>query len=109
MTTLATAGKRSAWATLDEGVTLRRGARTPRALEILTPEALRLIARMHRSFDAGRRELLEARARRQALYDAGALPDYLDRNRLAQEEILFRVRRLEIARRDERHGRQDES
>src|ERR1700722_7324762 len=45
--------------------------------EILTPEALSLIATLHRELGARRRELLAARAARQAELSAGALPDFL--------------------------------
>ncbi len=48
-----------------------------RAAEILTNEALAFVAALHREFDARRRDLLAARATRQARFDAGALPDFL--------------------------------
>ncbi len=48
-----------------------------RAVEVLTPEALAFVADLHRRFDARRRELLAARAARQARFDAGELPDFL--------------------------------
>ncbi len=44
---------------------------------ILTPEALDLIAKLHRSFNARRLELLHARTQRQADLDAGKLYDFL--------------------------------
>jgi malate synthase len=44
---------------------------------ILTPEALELVAQLHRTFDARRRELLQARIDRQAALDAGEKPDFL--------------------------------
>jgi len=44
---------------------------------ILTPEALAFVAGLHRAFDGRRRELLAARAARQADFDAGRLPDFL--------------------------------
>ncbi len=102
--TIATAEERSVWTTFNGGLTLRQGAWTPRAREILTPEALELIARMHRRFDDRRRELLEARLRRQSLYDAGSLPDYLDRTseavtgdwQVAPVPADLRRRRVEI-------------
>ncbi|MBV8305947.1 MAG: malate synthase A, partial [Gammaproteobacteria bacterium] len=43
----------------------------------LTPLALQLLGSLHRRFNARRLELLEARARRQTEFDAGALPDFL--------------------------------
>jgi len=44
---------------------------------ILSGPALAFVARLHRRFDARRRELLEARQRRQARFDAGERPDFL--------------------------------
>ncbi|MEO9220974.1 MAG: malate synthase A, partial [Mycobacteriaceae bacterium] len=44
---------------------------------ILTPEALGLLADLHRRFNPRRRELLEARHRRQAELDAGGTLDFL--------------------------------
>jgi malate synthase len=49
----------------------------PRYEEILTPEALELLAALHRRFEARRSQLLHARASRQARYNAGELPDFL--------------------------------
>ncbi|HJW06653.1 MAG TPA: malate synthase A [Rhodanobacter sp.] len=43
---------------------------------ILTPPALAFLARLHRCFEATRRQLLQARRERQARYDAGELPDF---------------------------------
>jgi malate synthase len=48
-----------------------------RAGEILTPQAMDFLAGLHRRFDARRRELLAARAARQAHFDAGEKPDFL--------------------------------
>ncbi|HVN44683.1 MAG TPA: malate synthase A [Steroidobacteraceae bacterium] len=47
-----------------------------RADEVLTPLALQLLGSLHRRFNGRRLELLEARARRQAEFDRGALPDF---------------------------------
>jgi malate synthase len=49
----------------------------PRFDEILTPEALAFVAKLHRAFNARRQELLEARVARQARIDAGEMPDFL--------------------------------
>ena len=54
------------------------GALPPRGGEVLTPEALALIARLHRKFNARRLELLDRRTQRQALFDAGERPDFLE-------------------------------
>jgi malate synthase len=48
-----------------------------RAAEVLTPQALELLAELHRRFDARRLELLAARATRQGRFDAGERPDFL--------------------------------
>ncbi|HEY7323532.1 MAG TPA: malate synthase A [Streptosporangiaceae bacterium] len=45
--------------------------------EILTPDALNLIAALHRELGARRRELLAARGRRQEQLSAGAMLDFL--------------------------------
>ena len=45
--------------------------------EIPTEDALELVARLHREFDATRRELLAARAQRQQELDAGGTLDFL--------------------------------
>src|ERR1035441_4532594 len=44
---------------------------------ILSPEAIAFIVRLQRSFNARRKQLLAARAVRQAALDAGARPDFL--------------------------------
>ncbi|MEO8038692.1 MAG: malate synthase A [Betaproteobacteria bacterium] len=45
--------------------------------QILTPEAIDFVARLHRAFNPRRLELLERRKVRQAEIDGGALPDFL--------------------------------
>jgi malate synthase len=52
------------------------GGSIQRADEVLTPLALQLLGSLHRRFNGRRLELLEARARRQAEFDDGALPDF---------------------------------
>ena len=49
-----------------------------RAGEVLTPEALAFLAELHRRFDAGRRDLLAQRSRRQERLDLGERPDFLE-------------------------------
>lgn len=58
------------------GIQVRPGDPT-----VLTPEALEFVADLHRRFDATRLGLLERRRLRQAEFDAGALPDFLDETR----------------------------
>jgi malate synthase len=45
--------------------------------EILTPEALAFVAKLHRAFDDRRQSLLQRRVERQAEFDAGKKPDFL--------------------------------
>jgi malate synthase len=53
------------------------GKITPEFSQILTPEALAFVAKLHRQFEARRQELLARRAARQKEFDAGKLPDFL--------------------------------
>jgi len=53
------------------------GEITPRYAEILTPQALAFVAKLHRQFESRRQHLLAARAARQREFDAGKLPDFL--------------------------------
>jgi malate synthase len=55
------------------------GPVTSQYAEILTPEAMALAAKLQRAFGGRRAELLALRAKRQAEFDAGALPDFLPR------------------------------
>jgi len=63
-------------APLPHGVSVS-GSITPEFAQILTPEALDLVAKLHRRFEARRQELLARRAARQAEFDGGAKPDFL--------------------------------
>ncbi len=47
---------------------------TPRYAQILTPEAIAFLVGLHRAHNARRKELLAARATRQAALDAGIHP-----------------------------------
>jgi malate synthase len=49
----------------------------PRFDEILTPDALEFLAKLHRAFEPRRQQLLKARVERQARIDAGEMPDFL--------------------------------
>jgi malate synthase len=68
-----------------EGVELRAPVQGRGGEEILTPEALRFVAELHRRFDPTRRELLLLRAERQSRFDAGELPDFLPETRDVRE------------------------
>src|SRR6201998_4652987 len=54
-----------------------RGAVPEPFLQILTPDALRFVARLQREFNGRRIELLERRERRQAEINQGKKPDFL--------------------------------
>lgn len=59
------------------GVALHTGADTAAARRVLTPEALALVARLHRALQTDRANLLAARTDRQRTWDGGALPSRL--------------------------------
>ncbi len=50
----------------------------PEYAEILTPQALALVAKLHRAFDSRRKELLARRVEVQSKLDNGWLPDFLE-------------------------------
>ena len=50
---------------------------SPEFATILTPEALALVAKLHRTFEPRRKELLKARVERTKRLDAGEKPDFL--------------------------------
>jgi malate synthase len=52
------------------------GRITPEFAQILTPEALAFVAKLHRRFESRRQELLARRAERQAMFDTGVKPDF---------------------------------
>src|SRR6202008_2096996 len=53
--------------------------------QILSPEALGFVARLHRRFESRRQELLARRAQRQKEFDAGAKPDFLAETKKIRE------------------------
>ena len=61
------------------------GRITPEFAQILTPEALALVAKLHRRFESRRQELLARRAARQESFDAGTKPDFLEETRQVRE------------------------
>ena len=76
--------------TASEGVEIT-GPAGDRYDEILTPEALGLIAALHREFGPRRAELLAARAARQEELSAGAMLDFLPGTRPVREDRSWRV------------------
>jgi malate synthase len=65
----------------------------PAFTEILTPAALRFIADLSRRFERQRRDLLGRRTDRQAEFDAGAFPQFLD-DTAAVREAEWRVAQI---------------
>ena len=77
---------------------------SPEFAQILTPEALALVAKLHRAFEPRRQELLQRRVARQAEIDAGKMPDFLPETKDIREGSWtispvpkdLRCRRVEI-------------
>ncbi|MEO1477082.1 MAG: malate synthase A [Bacteroidota bacterium] len=63
---------------LADGVEINTFAWTPQARRLLTPDALALLARLHRALEPERQSLLMARKARQESFDNGARPDFLE-------------------------------
>ena len=72
----------------------------PTDTDVLSPEALEFVAKLHRSLNPTRLELLELRRERQAELDAGALPEFVPAPEpdweVAQPPADLRDRRVEI-------------
>jgi malate synthase len=62
--------------TIPAGVTFTAPI-SPRHAEILTPEAIAFLVRLHRDHNPRRKELLAARITRQSAIDSGTRPDFL--------------------------------
>jgi malate synthase len=71
-------------APLPQGVTLS-GQVTSAFAQILKPEALAFVAKLHRQFESRRQELLARRAARQKDFDAGRYPDFLPLTKQVRE------------------------
>ncbi|PBC75605.1 malate synthase [Streptomyces sp. TLI_235] len=67
------------------------GEHEERFEEILTPEALRFLARLHEVFAGRRTDLLAERARRGAALAAGGTLDFLPETRAVREDTTWRV------------------
>ena len=76
--------------TLPDGVQITAEV-TPDQAEILTPDALALVAKLHRAFEPRRRELLAARVERAAALDAGAVPDFLPETAHIRDDPSWQV------------------
>lgn len=66
--------------TLAEGVEITAAAWSGATKKVLTPEAVALVAGLHRQLEGERQALLEARRVWQKEIDGGKLPEYPDRN-----------------------------
>ncbi len=73
-----------------EGVTVT-GAVAPVYREILTSAALSFVARLQRTFDPYRRELLQQRIERQQRIDRGELPDFLPETEYIRSDRSWHV------------------
>ncbi len=69
---------------LPQGITVT-GKVSKEFAQILTPEALGFIAKLHRQFEPRRQDLLARRAARQKEFDAGKLPDFLAETKSIRE------------------------
>jgi len=69
----------SSWVDLGHGVAVNPRAWNAKCPLLLVPEAAELLAELHHTLGARRLELLAERTKRQAAWDAGALPEYLER------------------------------
>ncbi|MDQ3327160.1 MAG: malate synthase A [Chloroflexota bacterium] len=86
-----------------EGVELRAPV-PPDLAAILSFDALRFVAKLHRTFESTRQDLLRRRVERQAELDAGSLPTFLGDTRDVRESVWtvapvpedIRDRRVEI-------------
>jgi malate synthase len=67
------------------------GAMMPDFDSVLTPEALSFVARLQRTFNQRRLDLLKGRAERQAAIDAGTLPDFLPETAPIRADRSWRV------------------
>jgi malate synthase len=69
---------------LPQGVQIN-GPTRPEYAEILSPDAMAFVAKLHRAFAGRVDELLAARAARQKEFDAGKLPDFLPATKAIRE------------------------
>jgi malate synthase len=69
---------------LPQGVSLA-GPISKEFAQILSPEALGFVAKLHRKFESRRQELLARRAQRQKEFDGGAKPDFLSQTKHIRE------------------------
>ncbi|CAG8618884.1 2623_t:CDS:2 [Ambispora leptoticha] len=63
---------------------------TPAQSQILSPEAIQFVAKLHRAFNPTRKALLQRRALRQRNIDIGQLPDFLPETAAIRENDTWR-------------------
>jgi len=79
------------WVEVADGVRITRAGWTDQAQRVLPADALALVARLHRELSGERKRLLELRRQRQAEWDAGAVPTYLDDPQTADARGDWRI------------------
>src|SRR5690606_14612067 len=62
-----------------------KGKITPEAEEILTPDAIQFISKLHNNFNFRRLELLEKREKKQKEINCGIMPNFLEETRWVRE------------------------
>ena len=70
--------------TCPTGVTIN-GIYSDNYAQILSPEAIEFLAKLHRKFNGTRQELLNRRITRQTELDNGKLPDFLDETKAIRD------------------------
>jgi malate synthase len=72
------------------GVTILGAITSPEQGEIVSVQAQKFVAVLHRCFNARRKELLKRRVARQAQLDAGIMPDFLPETKAIREDDTWR-------------------
>lgn len=76
--------------TYPEGIEIT-GTISPEFAEILTPEAVSFVAKLHRACESRRQVLLARRTQRQAEFDAGKMPDFLPETAAIRDDPTWTV------------------
>lgn len=74
------------WLDIGSGVTINKKAFDVSSEQLLTPEAVKLVATLHRELEPVRQKLLAERRERQVRYDSGEVPTYLPKDSEAASE-----------------------
>jgi malate synthase len=64
---------------------------SPEFANILTPEAMNLVAKLHRAFEPRRQQLLAARIERAKRLDAGERPDFLAETKQVRDDASWKI------------------